>query len=602
LEDTDCLEFFSVPTTWVTPLHTNGPFSEFKIQDPKKPATGNDNPAIPRENVGFAYMPNPADPLSALPPMMTQMDAVRIDDHIQTGQERFFENGVFPSVVVSIGRDPHPDVPRGVRPRLTAQQFRQIRGAIQKRMGGVANMGSPGIVDGMIESITPLGYSSNEMGWDRSEEKVKTRILSAFAVHPFLLGEPLNVGGYAQAAIIQKVFCDRVNTFLDMLSMIMTNFAVPHAEDKDRLAVWWDNCEPKDPEINRKQFETGRRNNDVTRNEFRAQLNLPPIEVVEERSRLMDHPAGLSGIIQIFTAMGQGVISASSAASLISTFLDIPIEQAQGMVGEGKQETTEIIEVLQATIDQMKNPVKVELNDEALSKTIQDITELVSQSKVDSEVAKSDSEKALVKLEEMQQQMALEIIQKEMTKRELTELLNHSMEMSSSEVSRAISEIKEAIKSNHMESLKEGMIEQTLNTLSERLTNSTETIEKALEQPVNIQVTNEVNPTPVEIKNEVSPAEVKVTNEMPPTQVDVFNEVKTPEVEVNVEQPAISVQAPNVNVESPDVIVKNPDVKVEPKIEIQPAEVKVEICKDEPPKTATITHTDGTQSQVRLGD
>ena len=601
-EDGTNLEFFSIPTTWVPPIHTKGPFAEFKIQDPKKPQANNADNIFPRENVGFGYMPNPADPLSALPPLAAQMDAVRIDDHIQTGQERFFENGVFPSVVVSIGRDPHPDVPGGVRPRLTAGQYRQIKGAIQKKMGGVANMGAPAIVDGMIESILPLGYSSNEMGWAESEEKVKTRILSAFAVHPFLLAEPMNVGGYSQAAVIQGVFCDRVNTFLDMLSMIMTNFAVPLAEDTNKLAIWWDTCEPDDPALRAKQLEIGRKNNDITRNEWRANNGFPAIDAEVERSRLMDHPAGLTGIIQIYTSLGNGLIDNDQAAALIAVFLDIPIEEAKEMVGEGIPQTNEIIEVLQATVEEMKKPVKVEVDDENLSKTISDITSLVTKTRIQMEKDNREVKSMKQKIDELDEAQAFAIIEKEMTKRELAELMNHSIEVSSKDVQIAISEIKAVIASKFTGELKDGIIQQTLDTLSERLTKSNDKIEKALEQPINISVTNEVNPTPVDITNEVSPAEVNVTNNMPPTQVDVHNKVETPEVEVNVEKTVVNVDAPIVNVEAPDVIVQNPPIKIEPKIEVQPAEVKVEICKNEPPKQATITHADGTQSQVRLSD
>jgi hypothetical protein len=94
-------------------------------------------------------------------------------------------------------------------------------------MGGVANYGEPAIVDGMIESVTRLSATQNEMGWEKSEDKIRTRILSAFGVHPYILGEPVGVGGYAQVVNIEKRFYKRVNTFLDMLSTVVTNFVGP---------------------------------------------------------------------------------------------------------------------------------------------------------------------------------------------------------------------------------------------------------------------------------------------------------------------------------------------------------------------------------------
>ena len=76
----------------------------------------------------------------------------------------------------------------------------------------------------------------------------------------------------------------------------------------------------------------------------------------------------------------------------------------------------------------------------------------------------------------------------------------------------AILEIKNAIQSQNNDNEKESIIAQTLSTLSERLIESNDVIGKAVQQPINVQVTNEVNPTPVDIKNEVNPAEVKINN------------------------------------------------------------------------------------------
>ncbi|MDQ6959976.1 MAG: phage portal protein, partial [Mariprofundaceae bacterium] len=181
-------QFYALPTTWIKPDHKEGPFSRFFIVDPKKPTGDMGKEPLDRTQVAFAHLPNPSDPLSALAPAQAQIMAIRIDDHIQASQERFFENGIFPSVIVTIGKNPHPDVPGGVRPRLSGAQRRQVHGAIRKEMSTVANYGNPAIVDGLIESITRLSATQNEMGWEKSERVIKERILSAFAVHEYILG------------------------------------------------------------------------------------------------------------------------------------------------------------------------------------------------------------------------------------------------------------------------------------------------------------------------------------------------------------------------------------------------------------------------------
>src|SRR5690606_34688604 len=110
--------YYSLPSTWVRPDHTKGPFAEFRIVNPEDPAAESDQKPIPGDQVCFAYFPNPSNPLSALAPAGAQNDAIQVDDKIQTCQRVFFDNGVFPSVLITVGKNPHPDVPAGVRPRL----------------------------------------------------------------------------------------------------------------------------------------------------------------------------------------------------------------------------------------------------------------------------------------------------------------------------------------------------------------------------------------------------------------------------------------------------------------------------------------------------
>ena len=366
-------EMYSLPTTWVKVDHTDGPFSGFRIVNPKNPTASQDAPPLTRENVAFAYLPNPADPLAALPPVQTQSNAVRIDDHIQTSQERFFENGIFPSVVVTVGKNPTGTSGEGFRPRLSGAQKRQLKGAIQKEMGSVHNYGMPAIIDGMIESITRLSATQNEMGWEKSEEKVKTRILSAFSVHPFILGEPMNVGGYSQATVIKEVFCDRVNTFLDMLSVITTNRIAPKVSDSDRLVVWWEKCEPVDPQLRSLNLRQARNNGDISKNEIRAELGFSPIEEDEgARGKLLDTVGGMTGAVQIFNAMGQGVLPRESAALLLTIFFQIPIEQANQITGVGMASVPQAIDTLQTAIGELKKPVSIDFNSAKFDKMIAD--------------------------------------------------------------------------------------------------------------------------------------------------------------------------------------------------------------------------------------
>ncbi len=333
-ETEEGLQFYSLPTTWVRPVHKEGPFSHFRIINPNKPDQQfNDDDLLDRTQVAFAHLPNPSDPLAALSPMASQITAIRVDDHIQTSQSAFFQNGVFPSVVISIGRDPHPDVPGGVRPRLTGDQRRQVQAAIQRTMTGVQNYGHPAIVDGLIEKIERLSATSTEMGWERSENTIRTRILSAFGVHPYILGEPVNVGGYAQAAKIEERFCKRVNTVLDMLGRVMTNFAGPMSDDRNRIIVWWDECQPHDPALYWQNLRDARKNGDITRNELRSELGLPPDETGGDRTRQFSS-ADVQQLVAVQKAVQMGEVSPEQAVSVLMVAFDMSEKDAESIVGD----------------------------------------------------------------------------------------------------------------------------------------------------------------------------------------------------------------------------------------------------------------------------
>lgn len=326
-------EFYSIPTTWVRPDHEEGPFSRFKINDPANPAAG-EGEWLTRENVAFAMLPNPMDPRIAMAPAQSQIDAIRIDDYIQASQAVFFENGIFPGAIVTIGKDPHPDVPGGIRPRLTATQRRQVTGAIRKVMGGVANYGNPAIVDGMIESIERLSMTSNEMGWEKSEDKVRTRILSAFGVHPYILGEPVGVGGYAQVVNIEKRFYKRVNTFLDMLGAVVTEFVADVVEeDAEDLFVWWEQCESVDPSLRWSNLNAARGRGDVSRNEIRTELGLPPDESGGEMTKL--YSAGdINAIIAVQKAIAEGAMEPEQAREIYRIAYDMDPADAKKVAGK----------------------------------------------------------------------------------------------------------------------------------------------------------------------------------------------------------------------------------------------------------------------------
>lgn len=346
---------YSIPTTWVRPDHKDGPYSKFYIVKPGDPL-GQANKPLTRDNVAFAYLPDPSNPLGALAPATSQMPAIRIDDYIQSSQEQHFQNGIFPSVIVTIGKDPHPDVPGGIRPRLTDVQRRQIFAAIGKAMGGVANYGTPAIVDGLIESITRFSASEPEMGWSRSEDKVRTRILSAYGVHPYILGEPVGVGGYAQVANIEKRFYKRVNTFLDLFSNLLTGIVRGISGDEELLA-WVEECQVVDPSLRQAALMGMRTSGDISQNELRAEFGFPPDE--DHNEAVISGAVGPQ-IAQALALMAQGGTSADQMEGYL-TGLGLPDDLAQRIAGAGseKQAVQQATEQLQEAVKALKEPIDI---------------------------------------------------------------------------------------------------------------------------------------------------------------------------------------------------------------------------------------------------
>jgi len=335
------LEIYSFPTSWVTPIHENGAFQGFDVGDPNEPKS---MIRLGPENVKMARLPDPGHPLRALAPSTSQNRAIQIDENIQTSQQMFFENGLFNGTVVTVGKDPHPEAPGGgLRPRLSNAQRRQVLNSIKKIMGGVMNYGEPAIVDGLIEKIERIAPSNNEMGWDKSEDKIRTRILSAFGVHPYILGEPVSVGGSRQVADIHLRFCKRVNTFLEMLSSCTSGFISDPMDGKGRVVVWWENCEYPDQQLYWLNLRSARAQGDISKNEFRAELGFPPdINDVGPRSKILDNPNGMMALATFLNMISTGSIGTEAGTKIVSLFLQIPEEAAMEIVEDAAGREVEV--------------------------------------------------------------------------------------------------------------------------------------------------------------------------------------------------------------------------------------------------------------------
>ena len=212
-------------------------------------------------------------------------------------------------------------------------QRRQIVKSVREVWGRTINAGDPAILDDFIESVHKLHNTPQEMDFLASSKITKERIMQAFGVNPFVVGEIGNANR-AQAVEAERSFCNTVNPYLDAFSETMTDFLGPMFEQPKRLLVWIEKCEPKDPELDAKKWSEALKTDTVTKTEFRSsQLGLPPLDDEIERNVLLSTVGGMTGPVSILTAMGQGIIERDAARNILMIFLQIDEKTADGLVG-----------------------------------------------------------------------------------------------------------------------------------------------------------------------------------------------------------------------------------------------------------------------------
>ena len=139
------------------------------------------------ESVAYFHLPDPGDPFGTVSPLQSQAAAIDADDQLQLSQARAFQNGIFPGMVIKVGRPFGGD--SGERLTLTKAMRQQLIEGILAWNGGPKFAGAPLIVDGLIEEATPATTAPREMDFLDSGSQLKSRIMQAFGVNPLIVGE-----------------------------------------------------------------------------------------------------------------------------------------------------------------------------------------------------------------------------------------------------------------------------------------------------------------------------------------------------------------------------------------------------------------------------
>lgn len=567
------VEMWAIPSSWVQPIHEGGLFSKYKI----KPAGQHEGFELDPENVARTYFADPSDPKGSLSPLRGILAAIRTDDYIQTSQQQMFERGLNPNLIVTIGKEPDREG-KERRPWLTGEQRRQFIRGIREMWSRQVNAGDPAILDGMIESVHKMHLTPQEMDFITSSDLVKRRIFQAFSINPISAGE--NVGtNRAQATEAEKQLCiSAINPVLDAFSETMTDFLGPMYDSPERLVVWIEPCEPKDPDLEIKRWQTALTNDVVTDGEYRVHvLGLEAGDEKLERNVLLSTVGGMTGSVQILTAMGQGLIGRDAARNVLQLFLELDDDVAEALVGE---EFTEEAPALPAPPPKppAEEPEDViaddatEINEEVrratgiLSASVQGTLDAMNDTNQMMQEALNPSQEEIIPKEHavpallpgevkhhMPRPEGYQIQEK--TVRQFLEVLHSSM--------------FEALQGPVIEALKQPVIDAYQNSILTEQKDAIMDLSSALSQPKQ----------PINIS--VLPAPVQVTNEN----------------EINVNVPEVNV------VVTPIPGPVGPIGPAGPKGEMgEPSEVNVNIERPDAPSSAQIRHSDGTISTVSLGD
>lgn len=323
-------ELWAIPTHWIEPIHDEGLFSSYKLRlgENKQPIE------IPSEIVARTYLSDPFDPRKAQSPLHAVIKAVRIDDHILTSQDQTFERGIFPNLVLTVGRVMGPDGKLSDRrPVLDGGRREQITLSLRQILSQNIRAGDPVLVDGLIESIHKIHNTPQEMDWGSSSELIRKRIMMAFSLNKFIVGDVEDVNRANAVEAEKQLASNVVNPLADCFSETATDMLGPLYERPQRLTVWIEEIEPKDPELELQRYIASSDRGITKKNEFRMNvLGLPPDEDEEERGPLMDDAQGVMAALEVLDKVGKSSLPPETAEAVFTIFYRMDEEDAKELV------------------------------------------------------------------------------------------------------------------------------------------------------------------------------------------------------------------------------------------------------------------------------
>jgi phage portal protein BeeE len=263
-------QILPIPTSWITGFEGTTKFTAFNL----RPPNSGEEFALPADECCYFSYPDPGDPHGAQSPLQAVAGAVDADESMTASQASMFRRGIHPSHAIILGKQPHPEMPGGLRQHLTAAQHRQIIEAVRKRYADVTRHGEPLILDGLIEDVKRLSNTMAEMDYLQSGKVTKERIMQGFGVNPIIAGQ-VEGANRASSLAAEDHFCAyTVNPKIELLSQCLTEWLSPMFGGD--LVVWIEPCVADDADAKRQWATLLAQHSALTGDELRA---LSPFEL-----------------------------------------------------------------------------------------------------------------------------------------------------------------------------------------------------------------------------------------------------------------------------------------------------------------------------------
>ena len=119
-----------------------------------------------------------------------------------------------------------------------------------------------------------------------------------------------------------------------MTSLLVEKLVQTHIDPK--LMFWYEKCEAEDLQLQAQNMREARTNGDISKNEYRAFLNLPPVEETQKDPSLSS-TQGVQNLMNILSMNGAGNIDHEQARTLLEILFSMSKSEVERLIPEPEE-------------------------------------------------------------------------------------------------------------------------------------------------------------------------------------------------------------------------------------------------------------------------